>query len=146
MEAGKDDLLFVFHKSNGDMKLSVYDNGVLLRSVNASNFAETISDTETTQARLETILPHFEGKYVVSSFSIFDKKNSRFKSRRIFKYDFETKTATLLKEIQDPSESLYWILKDNDFLYGKLKQKKKVLFVFKSIATMAHTSTIFDST
>lgn len=125
MEAGKNHLLFVFHKSNGDMKLSVYDNGVLLRSVNASNFAETISDTETTQARLETILPHFEGKYAVASFSIFDKKNSRFKSRRIFKYDFETKISSLLKEIQDPSESLYWILKDNDFFIWETETEEE---------------------
>ncbi len=125
MEAGKNHLLFVFHKSNGNMKLSVYDNGVLLRSVNASNFAETISDTETTQARLETILPHFEGKYAVASFSIFDKKNSRFKSRRIFKYDFETKISSLLKEIQDPSESLYWILKDNDFFIWETETEEE---------------------
>ncbi|PJZ58435.1 LIC_12708 family protein [Leptospira barantonii] len=125
METGEDDLLFVFHKQNGDMKLSVYDNGVLQRSIGASTFSEVISDTETSQARLETILPHLEGKYAVASFSVFDKKNSRFKSRKIFKYDFETKSATLLKEIQDPSESLYWILKDNNFFIWETETEEE---------------------
>ncbi|WP_078124153.1 LIC_12708 family protein [Leptospira alexanderi] len=125
MEAGEDDLLFVFHKLGGEMKLSVYDNGTLLRSVSASNFATVVSDTETTQVKLETILPHFEGKYVVASFSIFDKKNSRFKSRKIFKYDFEAKVATPLKEIQDPSESLYWILKDNNFFIWETETEEE---------------------
>ncbi|AVQ10674.1 LIC_12708 family protein [Leptospira santarosai] len=125
MEAGEDDLLFVFHKLGGEMKLSVYDNGTFLRSVSASNFAEVVSDTETAQAKLETILPHFKGKYVVASFGIFDKKNSRFKSRKIFKYDFETKLATPLKEIQDPSESLYWILKDNNFFIWETETEEE---------------------
>ncbi|TGM95905.1 hypothetical protein EHR10_18735 [Leptospira yasudae] len=125
METGEDDLLFVFHRSGGEMKLSVYDNGTLLRSIGASNFSEVISDTETAQARLETILPHLEGKYAVASFSVFDKKNSRFKSRKIFKYDFETKTATPLKEIQDPSESLYWILKDNNFFIWETETEEE---------------------
>ncbi|PJZ43593.1 hypothetical protein CH370_02255 [Leptospira kmetyi] len=125
METGEDDLLFVFHRQNGDMKLSVYDNGALQRSISASTFSEVISDTETSQVRLETILPHLEGKYAVASFSVFDKKNSRFKSRRIFKYDFETKTATLLKEIQDPSESLYWILKDNNFFIWETETEEE---------------------
>ncbi|TGL97404.1 hypothetical protein EHQ76_14815 [Leptospira barantonii] len=125
METGEDDLLFVFHKQNGDMKLSVYDNGVLQRSIGASTFSEVISDTETSQARLETILPHLEGKYAVASFSVFDKKNSRFKSRKIFKYEFETKSATLLKEIQDPSESLYWILKDNNFFIWETETEEE---------------------
>ncbi|EMY79758.1 hypothetical protein LEP1GSC060_0898 [Leptospira weilii serovar Ranarum str. ICFT] len=125
MEAGEDDLLFVFHKQNGEMKLSAYENGALLRSVNASDFSEVISDTETTQARLETILPHLEGKYAVASFSVFDKKSSRFKSRKIFKYDFETKAAILLKEIQDPSESLYWILKDHNFFVWETENEEE---------------------
>ncbi|WP_061222247.1 LIC_12708 family protein [Leptospira weilii] len=125
MEAGEDNLLFVFHKLGGEMKLSVYDNGTLVRSVSASHFAAVVSDTETTQVKLETILPHFEGKYVVASFSIFDKKNFRFKSRKIFKYNFDAKVATPLKEIQDPSESLYWILKDNNFFIWETETEEE---------------------
>ncbi|XDD51398.1 hypothetical protein AB3N59_06525 [Leptospira sp. WS92.C1] len=125
METGEDDLLFVFHKQNGDMKLSIYDNGVLLKSISASNFSEIVADTDVVQSRLETILPHLEGKYAVASFSLFDKKNSRFKSRKILKYDFETKTVTQLKEIQDPSESLYWILKDNNFFIWETETEEE---------------------
>ncbi|TGK31152.1 hypothetical protein EHQ12_03205 [Leptospira gomenensis] len=125
IETGDDDLLFVFHKSNGEMKLSVYDKGILIRSIGASDFQSVVVDSENVQTRLETILPHSEGKYVVASFSLFDKKNSRFKSRKILKYELETKNVTSLKDVQDPSESLYWILKDNNFFIWETETEEE---------------------
>nr|WP_246028284.1 hypothetical protein [Leptospira fletcheri] len=117
METGKNDLLFVFHRSNGEMRLSVFDeNGKVKRRLDSSDFKDMVhSASDGSTWYIDTILSHSEGDYALASFSFYEAKSGRFKGRKIYRYDWETKRILPIKDIQDPSETLYWVLNDDNF-------------------------------
>lgn len=117
IEAGRNDLLFVFHRSNGEMRLSVFDEaGKIKQRLDSNDFKDivnSVSDGNTWY--IDTILPHSEGEYALAAFSFYEAKSGRFKSRKIYRYDWDGKRVTPIKEIQDPSETLFWVLNDDNF-------------------------------
>ncbi|TGM10866.1 hypothetical protein EHQ81_18810 [Leptospira selangorensis] len=117
MEAGNNDLLFVFHRQNGGMKLSIFDEaGKLKQKVDASDFKDflnTQGDVYTWY--VDSFISHPDGEYVLGSFSFYETKSGRFKNRKILRYDLKDKKISPVKEIQDPSETLYWVLNNDNF-------------------------------
>ncbi|PJZ69294.1 hypothetical protein CH373_14870 [Leptospira perolatii] len=117
LEAGKNDSIFVYHRSGGEMRMTEFDeNGKLKIRVDSNDFKNSVnSDSDGNTWYLDNILPHSEGEYFLASFSFYEVKSGRFKSRKIYKLDLDNKTVIPIKEIQDPSETLFWLLNDDNF-------------------------------
>lgn len=115
MEAGKSDLLFVFHRISGEMRLSIFDDsGKLKQKIDASDFKGSFPVNPDISWYVDVFLAHPDGDYVLGSFSFYDK-SGRFKNRKIYRFDAKEKNVNLIKEIQDPSETLYWVLNNENF-------------------------------
>lgn len=116
MEAANNDQLFVFHRINGEMRLSIFDEaGKLKTRIDSSDFKDAFGTGADITWYTDTILAHTDGDYALGSFSFYDSKSGRFKNRRIFRLDVKDKKVTPIKEIQDPSETLYWVLSNDNF-------------------------------
>ncbi len=116
MEAGNNDLLFVYHRSNAEMRLSIFDEaGKLKQKLDASDFKESLGNQDSNTWYVDSIIAHADGEYALGSFSFYETKSGRFKNRKIFRYDLKEKRITPIKEIQDPSETLYWVLNNDNF-------------------------------
>ncbi|TGM96771.1 LIC_12708 family protein [Leptospira dzoumogneensis] len=116
MEAGNNDLLFVFHRQNGAMRLSIFDeSGKLKQKVEGSDFKDSLNQGEAYTWYVDSFISHPDGEYVLGSFSFYETKSGRFKNRKIIKYELKDKRITPIKEIQDPSETLYWVLNNDNF-------------------------------
>lgn len=113
---GDGDKLFVYHRTAEEMRLTFYEDGELKGNLKESTL-DVFSSPEAKEfdITLDKLLPHPDGDYVLGSFSYFSKKDKRFKFRRIYRYQFDSKTSEFIKEIQDPSEILFSIRNNQDF-------------------------------
>lgn len=107
--------LGVLHTKENNLMLSIFKNDEFSFSIDANSIQPTLNNEENMNISLDTIIPHISGEYSLLSFKYLDKKNSRFKFRRIFKYIHQKKESVLLKEIQDPAEVLFAVKDNNDF-------------------------------
>lgn len=113
---GEGEKLFVYHRTAEEMRLSYYEEGELKGNLKESSLdIFSMGEAKEFDITLDKLLPHPEGEYVLGSFSYYSKKDKRFKFRRIYRFTFDSKTSTFLKEIQDPSEILFSIRNNNDF-------------------------------
>ncbi|WP_246052906.1 LIC_12708 family protein [Leptospira semungkisensis] len=117
MEAGNSDLLFVFHRTGGEMRLSIFDEaGKLKQKVSPEDFKNSLNTNGDTYTwYVDSFIAHSDGDYILGSFSFYETKSGRFKNRKILRYDLKEKRITPIKEIQDPSETLYWVLSNDNF-------------------------------
>ncbi len=117
--------LAVYHKFAEQMQLSYYLNGDLIGTIKEGNL-NIFSTPEANEytIKLDTMIPHKEGKFALVSFSYIGKKDSRFKFRRIYRYTFNsTEPESLLKEFQYPSEILFAVNTNKEFLIWETENK-----------------------
>ncbi|MDF3818718.1 hypothetical protein P3G55_02335 [Leptospira sp. 96542] len=113
---GDGEKLFVYHRIAEEMRLSYFEEGELKGNLKESNLPVFVSaEAKDFDITLDKLLPHPEGDYILGSFSYYSKKDKRFKFRRIFRFQYDTKDYQMLKEIQDPSEILFSIRNNNEF-------------------------------
>lgn len=115
--ATKDDHLFVYHKMSEEMKLSFIQGDKLIGEIRESKLDifqdESYKDMK---IQLDTMVPHPNGEYALVSCSFYNKSDTRFKYRRIFRVNFESPSRVeTIKEIQDPAELLFQVLDNGDF-------------------------------
>jgi hypothetical protein len=117
--------LAVYHKFAEQMQLNYYINDELVGSIKEGNLnIFTGPDSNDYKIKLDTIIPHKDGDYALVSFSFIGKKDSRFKFRRIYKYNFDTvEPESLLKELQYPSEILFSVSGNREFLIWETENK-----------------------
>lgn len=113
---GEGDKLFVYHRIAEEMRLSYFEEGELKGNLKESALdVFNTNDAKEYDITLDKLIPHPEGDYVLGSFSYDSKKDKRFKFRRIYRFQFDSKNYELLKEIQDPSEILFSIRNNGEF-------------------------------
>ena len=117
--------LAVYHKFAEQMQLNYYINDELVGSIKEGNLnIFTGPESNDYKIKLDTIIPHKDGDYALVSFSFIGKKDSRFKFRRIYKYNFDTvEPESLLKELQYPSEILFSVSGNREFLIWETENK-----------------------
>jgi hypothetical protein len=117
--------LAVYHKYAEQMQLNYYLNGDLVGSIKEGNLKIfTSPEANDYKIKLDTIIPHKEGDYAIASFSFIGKKDSRFKFRRIYKYNFDAvEPDVLLKELQYPSEILFSVNTNREFYIWETENK-----------------------
>lgn len=117
--------LAVYHKFAEQMQLNYYVNGDLVGSIKEENLKIfTSSESNDYKIKLDTIIPHREGEFALVSFSFIGKKDSRFKFRRIYKYSFNAvEPESLLKELQYPSEILFSVSTNKEFLIWETENR-----------------------
>lgn len=117
--------LAVYHKFAEQMQLNYYVNGDLVGTIKEGNLKIfTNNETNDYKIKLDTIIPHRDGEFALVSFSFIGKKDSRFKFRRIYKYALNaTEPESLLKELQYPSEILFSVSANKEFLIWETENK-----------------------
>ncbi|MCB1190644.1 MAG: hypothetical protein H7A23_24935 [Leptospiraceae bacterium] len=113
--------LFVYHKFAEQMILSYYVDDKIKGSIQEGALKlSTKEEFQNYKIKLDTMIPHLEGKYALVSVSYYDKNSNRFKFRKILKLEYNNPTPIkLLKEIQDPSEFLFMLKQNNEFYIWK---------------------------
>ncbi|MBP7281305.1 MAG: hypothetical protein KBA66_07010 [Leptospiraceae bacterium] len=117
--------LAVYHKFAEQMQLNYYTNGDLVGSIKEGNL-NIFSSNEANEytIKLDTMIPHKDGEFALVSFSYIGKKDFRFKFRRIYKYAFgSNEPESLLKEFQYPSEILFAVNANKEFLIWETENK-----------------------
>jgi hypothetical protein len=126
MEA-RSDFLFVCHRFAEQLILTKFENDEWKGEINESNLI-VLSSEETADYKvsLEKIIPHPSGEYAFVALIYTGKKDDRFKFKRIYKYNYNSPTPeTLIKETQDPSESLFGFGPGEDFYIWETEDSEK---------------------
>lgn len=117
MIAGPNKSLFVLHKLGEKKILSHYINGELQGKISEGELSVfSPEDTEKYNISLDNMIPNRNGQYALLSFKYTGKVDERFKFRRVYQYNFNSKEpGQLLKEFLDPSEILFGVKTNGDF-------------------------------
>lgn len=117
--------LAVYHKFAEQMQLNYYVDDNLVGTIKEGNLKIFSGpDANDYKIKLDTIIPHKSGEFVLVSFSFIGKKDSRFKFRRIYKYAFgAVEPESLLKEFQYPSEILFSVNTNREFYIWETENK-----------------------
>jgi len=116
--AGEKGKLFVVHRQSLALELIYFFNGKKKAYINENELS--IFNSEEAQKyniNLELIIPDKAGNYALLMFSFIGKNDERFKFRRIYRYKYnQPEPEKLLKEFQNPSEVLFAVLSNKNFI------------------------------
>jgi hypothetical protein len=116
--AGDKGKLFVIHRISTSIELNYYQKGILKGQI-TENDLEIFSAPENSKysIKLESIIPDKMGNYALLLFNFTGKQDERFKFRRVYKYKYgEQRYQIMLKEFQNPSEILFGLLPNGEFI------------------------------
>lgn len=108
--------LFVEHTLDGKLACSHYLDGILESRAQTKDFEEAANaNVENLRVENDRIIPDPEGSFYLASFSYYEKDSERFKFRRVFRMEFPSRYVEMITEIQDPSETLFWVVSGKKF-------------------------------
>lgn len=115
---GQKGKLFVYHRYAARMILTYFQNGEKKGSINETQLAVLQSELRSKyQIKLEKIIPHVNGDFLLASYAFFSQDEGRFKFKRIYKYYYNrTGVMQLLKEIKNPSDALFAVTVNGGFI------------------------------
>lgn len=120
----KKNKIFVYHKSAEQMKLSLYIDDKLVKSLTEEKIEVLKKDKQDYILKLDKMIPNFSNEYALVSITYLGKSDKRFKFRRIYKFDLEAITEPiLLKEIIYPSEVLFYSKRNEDFIIWETEEE-----------------------
>lgn len=116
--------LAVYYKHIAEYILGFYENGDLIGTIKESELQIVQGDeSKKYSIKMDTIIPHKSGKYALVSFTYLSPEEDRFKFRRIYKFALDkTEPEKLLKEIYDPSEVLFAVKGNQEFLIWETEE------------------------